>query len=157
MLFHMIRNLKSIVIKSINYNYFAIALIVIVIILMVTKYQLYIVSGDSMEPTLYSYQIVLGDKKVENFEVNDIVVVNSGNDKYIKRIAAVKGMTIACSDNKLIINEVIRSKYYCNGVYKLKLTNNEYYVLGDNAEISKDSRDFGLIKNKDIEAKIKGA
>ncbi len=144
-------------IKSINYNHFFITFVLIGIILLLMKYQLYIVSGQSMEPTLHDYQMVVGNKKIENFQVDDIVVVNIGNNRYIKRIVAVSGTTIACSDNKLIINGLIQSKYYCNGTYKRKLTNHEYYVLGDNAEVSKDSRDFGVIKNKDIEARIKGA
>ncbi len=153
----MIQNLKNTVIKYINYNYFVILLLLITIMLLVTKHQIYIVNGHSMEPTLRDHQIVLGNKKVEELKVNDIVVVNIGNNKYIKRIVAVNGITVGCSDKSLTINGIVKPKYYCNGTYKIKLTNNEYFVLGDNAKVSKDSRDFGVIKNKDIEARVEGA
>ena len=54
-------------------------------------------------------------------------------------------------------DELIEHEYYIfsnkdNGLYIVG--NNQYFVLGDNIEVSEDSRYFGLIDKKDIKGQV---
>jgi len=50
----------------------------------------------------------------------------------------------------------IKSKYLKEDIVKriVKIKNNSFYVLGDNAKVSVDSRFFGYIDEKEIDGKV---
>ena len=50
-------------------------------------------------------------------------------------------------EEKFILDEI---KLKTDKIEEVTLKDNEYYVLGDNRAISKDSRDFGPIEKDDI-------
>lgn len=95
------------------------------------------VSGPSMEPTFKTGNILICkriyDKSVLN--IGDIVVFKNGGALLIKRVAAIPG-TQAISKDGQTLSDIMKD--------------NQYYVLGDNAANSKDSRNFGPIDAKDI-------
>ena len=114
------------------------------------------VEGSSMKNTLYENDIVLINK-LGKVERNSIVVVKEPplNDRYIiKRCLALPGDTIYCKGSLIYVNnEVVEdnwSKGKTEDFNKILLHEDEYFVLGDNREVSKDSRVFGPVSKSEI-------
>ena len=86
----------------------------------------------------------------------DIVVISSSktHDTLIKRVIGLPGETIEVRDGKIYINDKKISDKHGSGVTKdfgkIKIPKNEYFVMGDNREISADSRVFGTFNKKEI-------
>lgn len=129
-------------------------------------YQLALINGDSMSPTLKNNQVVLINKYNKVYSNGDIVAFRS---KYyskilIKRIAASEGDNIYINNGKLYVNGVVEEKYI-NKNFKyegilsksinnngITLNDNQYIVLGDNVNNSEDSRssNISIVSNNDI-------
>lgn len=113
------------------------------------------VNGTSMYPTLNGNEIMILNKltKIDRF---DIVVLkrNGDDDNLIKRIIGMPGDTVEIKDNKIFINDKEYEDPYGFGVTynidKVKLGEEEYFILGDNRQISLDSRVFGKIHRSEI-------
>ena len=109
------------------------------------------VSGPSMQPTLYTGDVVTVNrcKKVKE---NDIIVI-SGEKEYwlIKRVIACNtGDTIDIKDGYVIVNGNKRVENYGTTLphssqikYPIQLKEGEVFYLGDNRGNSSDSRDYG--------------
>ena len=130
-------------------------------------YGLVKINGYSMEPTLKNNEYHLMQKKVKNYKVNDLIVadivtVNNGQKtKIIKRVIATEGQTIEIKDGILyrddqVIDEpYLKEKIFARETFdKLKVTEGEVFVLGDNRNESIDSREQGTIKISEIIGKI---
>ena len=121
-----------------------------------------IVDGDSMNNTLLDGQIVILNKITYRFnDVNrfDIVVIENreDNDKIIKRIIGLPNEKIRYTDNKLYINEKLietNLSFKDTKDFEYETKNGEYFVLGDNRVVSKDSRILGNFKKEDIVGKV---
>jgi signal peptidase I len=146
--------------------------IVVVIIAVIIRFFLiepFIVQGSSMEPNFHNYDYLLIEKISDNFKESyqrgSVVVFHppdQPSQNYIKRIIALPNEQIHIKNNTIIIqNEnnpkgfVLNEPYLStdeitDGSYSVKLRNNEYYLLGDNRDNSKDSRTFGPIKKDQI-------
>ena len=127
-----------------------------------------IVVGDSMVPTLKENQILLLNKfdyKFNEIERYDIVVIEVGNGEIIKRVIGLPGENIEYRNNTLYINgheeetiynfdtENFSLKEICNCD---KIPQDKYLVLGDNREVSSDSRGpIGLIDKEAIKGSTK--
>lgn len=113
------------------------------------------VHGSSMAPTLKGDEIMLLNK-LGHIDRFDIVVlkIDKENDNLIKRIIGMPGETIEIKDNKIYINDKILVDNYGFGltfnIDKVTLKSDEYYVLGDNRQISMDSRMYGPIHENEI-------
>jgi len=150
-------------------------IIIIIVIILVRTYIItpVIVKGASMEPNLEENEVLFLSKisyKLNEIERFDIVVVDNGNDLIIKRIIGLPGENIEYKDNKLYINdELLEDKYAKNytddfnleEICKLgkdncttKIPEDKYLVLGDNREVSADSRTKGLYDITEIEGKV---
>ena len=116
------------------------------------------VDGSSMKKTLTHGDILLLFK-LGSIKRYDVVVLKEVEDKeeIIKRIIALPGETIEIKDNEIYINnEKIEDKYaygLTSDYSAITLKDDEYFVLGDNRTISKDSRVLGPIKKENIEGK----
>ena len=91
-----------------------------------------VVQGTSMEPTLREGQFLVLLKSaywIDEPQNGDIVVVQHGTEKYIKRIVACPGEIPPGED------EILQE--------------GRYYIMGDNMDVSVDSRSFGAI-SKDL-------
>ena len=118
-----------------------------------------VVNGESMEDTLYDGDFVLVNKigllfGIERF---NIVVIDFEGDTLIKRVIGLPGETVKYADNKLYINnkEVETPiEFEVTDDFTLKAKDDEYIVLGDNRNISKDSRVLGPIKKNSIKGKV---
>lgn len=121
-----------------------------------------IVDGDSMNNTLLDGQIVILNKITYRFnDVNrfDIVVIENreDNDKIIKRIIGLPNEKIRYIDNKLYINDKLietNLSFKDTKDFEYETKNGEYFVLGDNRVVSKDSRILGNFKKEDIVGKV---
>ena len=121
-----------------------------------------VVSGASMDDTLEDGQLVIINKFIYRFddiERFDIVVVKNeeDNDKIIKRVIGLPNETITYTDNHLFINgELVTSDYDFAGTEDFTRTtsDNEYFVLGDNRKVSKDSRMLGNFTKDKILGKV---
>ncbi len=119
-----------------------------------------IVNGPSMKPTLKGKEIMLLKKFDTNYERFDIVVVNKSVDgeNLIKRVIALPNETIEYKHNKLYINDEVIEDTYGLGdtgnIQKITLSDDEYFIMGDNRENSTDSRELGVIKKSELEGTV---
>lgn len=117
------------------------------------------VDGDSMKNTLKNGDILLL-YKLSNIDRFDIIVLDEekDNEKIIKRVIGMPGETVAIKKGKIYINDKVIDDEYAYGetsdYNKVTLKDDEYFILGDNRLISKDSRYFGPIKDNEIKGKI---
>lgn len=117
------------------------------------------VDGDSMKNTLKNGDILLL-YKLSNIDRFDIIVLDEekDNEKIIKRVIGMPGESVAIKKGKIYINDKVIDDEYAYGetsdYNKVTLRDNEYFILGDNRLISKDSRYFGPIKENEIKGKI---
>lgn len=121
------------------------------------------VNGESMVPTLDGGELMILTKfNKDNIEREDIVVVtikdtNGVKEDLIKRVIALPGEKVSCEDGIIYVNDRKREEKYGEGVTNdfeaVTLGKDEYFVLGDNREISLDSSEFGPINKKQIKGK----
>lgn len=117
------------------------------------------VDGDSMKNTLKNGDILLL-YKLSSIDRFDIIVLDEekDNEKIIKRVIGLPGETVAIKNGKIYINDKVIDDEYAYGqtsdYNKVTLKDDEYFILGDNRLISKDSRYFGPIKDNEIKGKI---
>lgn len=121
-----------------------------------------IVDGASMDYTLEDGQLVLINKFVYNIdevERFDIVVLNNeeDNDRIIKRVIGLPNETIEYNNDQLYINgKLIEQNYEFKTTedFVVQTKDNEYFVLGDNRTVSKDSRMLGNFNKEDIVGRV---
>ena len=126
------------------------------------------VVGQSMENTLHNDEYLLvnrfsylfGDPK--QFDI--IIFEHTDDEKYIKRVIACPNQTVQIVDGNIYVDGEVLNENYGNatiedpGIAKdpIRLSEDEYFVLGDNRNHSSDSRvsSVGLIKRDKIQGKV---
>lgn len=125
------------------------------------------VNGTSMVPTLEDGDQLIADKVTYRFhdpERFDIIIFPyqyAEKTYFIKRIIGLPGEKVRIDDQgKIYINGKVLEEHYgleqmVNpglAAEEITLGDDEYFVLGDNRNVSEDSRypDVGNIKRKDI-------
>ena len=113
------------------------------------------VDGTSMYPTLDGDEIMLLNK-LGHIDRFDIVVIHLNDEEgnLIKRVIGLPGETVEIRDNKIYVNdELVEDSYGYGTTYNIDpvtLSEDEYFVLGDNRIISLDSRVFGKVNRTEI-------
>lgn len=137
--------------------------VVVVIIVLLFKQFFFApvrVNGASMDNTLKDKDILLLNiidyKLHDNIKRYDIVVIDNEDEFLIKRVIGLPGDIVRCVDNQLYINDKKIKEDYIKGEtsnFEVKVRDGEYFVLGDNREVSLDSRYFGTFKREQIKGK----
>lgn len=122
------------------------------------------VSGDSMYPSLHDGDIVFYRRHNSEYRKGDVVaIVRPNGEEYVKRVIALAGDTVNIQNGEVYVNgQLVETKEALGKTnamsedisYPLVVGDKEVFVLGDNREISKDSRKFGPVKVADIKGKI---
>ena len=112
------------------------------------------VSGSSMEPTLSNNDQLILDKisyrfsEPQRFDIIVFPFQYAEKTFYVKRIIGLPGETVQIIDGEVYINGELLGEnygkevmmYYGTAEEPITLGENEYFVLGDNRNNSKDSR-----------------
>lgn len=132
----------------------------------------YVVDGHSMEPTFHNGDRLIVNKLVKNIgqiDNGDVIVFHANkNQDYIKRVIGLPGDTVEMKNSKLYINgTLVKEKYLKNkeitddfstrtiqGSKSDVIPKDEYLVLGDNRNNSRDSREIGFVLEKEIVGKV---
>lgn len=134
-----------------------ISALVIATVLRTFVFQMALVNQISMEPTLIEGQMLVISKinyLLGNPQRGDIVVLKDDveNKLLIKRVIGMPGEDVRIQDGKVYINNQELQDYTSSPTYPYTQENwtlpaEQYFVLGDNREHSRDSRaeDVGLV------------
>ncbi len=141
----------------------------------------YTIKGDSMDPTLKDSERVMVNiigYKIGGVKKGNVIVFHANNtDDYVKRVIGIPGDSVEYKNDTLYVNGKKQQEPYLNynekrkqieyitGTFKTKdlpnanpksnvIPKGKYLVLGDNREVSKDSRSFGLIDKDQIVGKV---
>jgi len=153
-----------------------IVVISLVIILPVRYFliQPFYVKGASMEPNFYTDEYLIIDEisyRFHNPQRGDIIVFRyprNPQEYFIKRMIGLPGETVQIKDGKVIIynkknpdGKILKETYlpkdlktYSTSDEKIKLSDNEFFVLGDNRNSSRDSRFFGPVNRTYLTGKV---
>ncbi len=125
------------------------------------------VSGSSMDNTFKDGDYVLVDKisyRFKNPKAGDVVVFDApaeanNNSRFIKRIIAVQGETVAVNGLDTYVNDRIIEENFIDypsskTSNSLLLKDDEYFVMGDNRYVSYDSRYWGPIVKDEIQGRV---
>lgn len=125
-----------------------------------------VVDGSSMEDTIHHGDVLIVNKKSystsspERYDIVNIYAPCKYDNFLVKIIIGLPGDTIEINDSIVYINgnkisepyikEEMNLPYYL----KLKIPKDKFFVMGDNRNISLDSRYFGLVQGTDIQGKV---
>lgn len=126
------------------------------------------VDGQSMDPTLHSNQFLLLKKNTQPSHFDIVVLTErlepNGKEKQIvKRIIGFGGERVTVLNGRLFINdtEYIEgylsdelSKHFKEQSFTIMVPDGYVFVMGDNRDISKDSRSVGCFKLESINGVI---
>ena len=127
------------------------------------------VNGPSMNPTLFDGDIMILNEigyYLNGVKRFDIVVVDTDDDKIIKRVIGLPGESVEYKDNKLYINgkqvddpypSTKTDDFSIQDVGHEKVPGDTYFVMGDNRDDSLDSRypEVGVIRKSKILGRAK--
>ena len=160
-------------IRRVIFEWLLYILLFLAAVIVVPRYivQRTIVTGESMENTFWNGDQLLIEKVTRHFkeyERFDIVVFDPANDfsqgHYVKRIIGLPGETVQIIGENIYINGEVLVETFGKSpiVYAglaaepITLQEGEYFVLGDNRDISLDSRyeSVGLVEQTQMEGKV---
>lgn len=125
-----------------------------------------IVDGSSMENTIHHGDILIINKKSysvsspQRYDIINVYAPYKYDNFLVKRIIGLPGDILEINDSILYINgEKIYEQYIKEAMnipyyLKLKIPKDKFFIMGDNRNVSLDSRYFGLIKSEDIQGKV---
>lgn len=130
-----------------------------------------VVHGSSMEPNFIENQRLVISRVHYLFgepQRGDIIVFNSPSPRepdepsLVKRVIGLPGETIEFRDQQLYINGELMEEPYINGPCTSfrcrdnvwELGPDEYFMMGDNRNVSNDSRAFGPVPRENLVGEV---
>jgi|WetSurMetagenome_2_1015567.scaffolds.fasta_scaffold01444_5 signal peptidase I len=119
------------------------------------------VDGTSMVPSLENGQQIIVSRVTYLFhepQRGDIITLHppfASPKPFVKRVIGLPGETIEIKSGKVYVNGALLSEPYIKQSFTytmpaVKVPEGQYFVLGDNRDISEDSHYFGTIPKKNI-------
>lgn len=129
------------------------------------------VEGSSMYPTLVDNEIgvtnVIGRKfgQIKRFDIV-VIYIQDKNEYIVKRVIGLPNETISYRNGQLYVNDqkveesFLDTEYvknyqgqFMNDISPIQLGDGQYYCLGDNRPVSRDSRYYGPFNESQIISK----
>lgn len=135
---------------------------VIMMLLNLFVFNLSMVKGQSMQPTLVERERLFVNKIIYDFSTpkhSEVVVLHDPSQDdtkkefLVKRVIGVPGDVVAVKEHKLYLNGQLQQEDYIDvdiqdeDFAEITLGDDQYFVMGDNRHLgeSKDSRYFGTV------------
>lgn len=148
--------------------------LVIIIPVRMFVFQPFVVQGASMEPNFQEKEYLIIDEISQRFESRErgqVVVFHPPQDPkvyYIKRVIGLPGETVEIKDGRIAIYNKAQPQGFVldESAYlpstdidvfyqsKVTLTDDQYFVMGDNRRNSLDSRKIGPIPTDHIRGRV---
>lgn len=160
------KKIYSIIIDIMQTFLMAASIFLVIYIFILRPFQ---VSGESMFPTFKNKEYILTNLIGLRFETpkrGDVIVFKAPTDNekdFIKRVIGVAGDTVMLKDGHVFLNgqQLDESAYLASDVRtyggaflqdgnQFTVPDGNIFVMGDNRPFSSDSREWGLLKIKDI-------
>ena len=123
-----------------------------------------VVGGDSMYPTLKNGDIVLYSRIGSDYKRGDIISMRvPSGEYYVKRVIAGGGDVVDLRDGSVYVNGEKLDEEWAYGmtetetgavIYPYTVREGNVFVLGDNRQVSMDSRTFGEVNRRQIKGRI---
>ena len=121
--------------------------------------------GDSMEPTMQEGDLVVMSRfaaMTGSYEKGDVVLfryfADGDSQTVVKRIIATAGDEIEILPEGVMLNGSLLEESYAvgqtYGLVDMKIPEDTVFLMGDNREESFDSRNMGVIAEKDLQGKV---
>ena len=158
--------------KGLLKDLFTLALLIVIVVIPIRVFVAspFVVDGESMHPTFENLDYLIIDELVYDFHApqrGDVIVFRYPNDPsifYIKRVIGLPGETVSIRHGNVTITKTDGTQMTLNEPYVVNedatyskdvtLTNNQYFVMGDNRPNSSDSRVWGPLPAKDIIGRV---
>ncbi len=153
---------------TVLYLHDLIYMLMAILILFLLVFRVIVVSGDSMKRTLLDgdYLLLLNNTFYHEPEYGDIVVISKDSfdngSPIVKRVIATEGQTVDIdfTEGVVYVDDIPLQEPYINNLtinsegvsFPIIVEENNVFVLGDNRQVSKDSRspEIGQIDKREI-------
>ena len=122
-----------------------------------------VVRGDGMKPAASDGDVALFSRLNQAYQPGDVVVYEHDGARYLGRVVAGVGTSVEVTDEgNLKLNGNVQDRIYGQPTmpatdgpsYPLVLSARQLFVVGDNREGARDSREFGPIDIDDVQGKV---
>jgi signal peptidase I len=146
-------------------------LVIVVLPIRFFLFEPFLVKGESMEPNFHNLDYLIVDKLTYSLrqpQRGEVIVFRPPFEErvyYIKRIVGLPLEKLIIEESKItifnkehpqgfVLNEPYLQNHYTAGKIEVNLGPDEYFVLGDNREVSYDSRKWGPVKRERIVGRV---
>jgi signal peptidase I len=146
-------------------------LVIVVLPIRFFLFEPFLVKGESMEPNFHNFDYLIVDKLTYHLrepQRGEVIVFRPPFEErvyYIKRIVGLPLEKLIIEESKItifnkehpqgfVLNEPYLQNHYTAGKIEVNLGPDEYFVLGDNREVSYDSRKWGPVKRERIVGRV---